>query len=220
MRNNFPEAGAYSTAYSHVYSEGEIVPARIEKIPPAPWEGLFPDYFLSASYGEPPVWSSAVAIQREIFDHVGFFKVGEKMGEDLDMWGRIALHYPMAFSWQGVAFYRKDATARACLMNYEKELPFVRFVKEQRKTKEISPSVKKYVGVLQLQLIHSLIKRGERRQAMKNLLSIDLRTCSKYSYFRSLSLIMLPKPLVKFIRLLKRVFLIIFKSLAPTKTNC
>ncbi len=204
LRENFPEAGAYSTAFIHVYSEGKIVPARIKKIPPAPWEGLIPDYFLSASFGEPPVCSSAVAIPREIFDTVGFFKVGEKMGEDLDMWGRVALHYPIAFSWKGVALYRLDSTARACLINYlEKELPFVRFVKEQFKSKRVPRTVQIYIGELQNQLIRSFIKNGRRLEAIKILFTINPLRCRKVTYFRSVALIILPEPLAQIIRALK-----------------
>lgn len=204
LRRNFPEAGAYATAYVHVHPNGKIIPAKIERIPPSPWEGLFPDYFLSASFGEPPVCSSTVAIPRAVLHKVGFFKVGEKMGEDLDMWGRIGLCYPIAFSWQGVALYCKDSTKRACVVNrVDQELPFVRFVRGQFKSREVPRAVQMYIGELQHQLIRSLLADGRRPEAIKAFLSIDLLRCRKFSYFRSLSLIILPEPLVQILRLLK-----------------
>ena len=214
LRRNFPEAGAYSTAYIHVYPDGKIVPAKIRKIPPAPWEGLFTDYFLSASFGEPPVCSSAVAIPRAVFYKVGFFKVGEKMGEDLDMWGRIALNYPIAFSWQGLAFYREDATERACVTNHiEQELPFVRFVREHFTSKEIPPSVRIYICELQNHLIHSLINRGQKKEALKKLLSLGFFNCRKYTFFHCLFWIILPEQMAKLIGFLKRRLLMVLRYL-------
>lgn len=212
LRRNFPEAGAYSTAYIHVRPGNKRIPVKIKRIPSAPWEGLLPDYFLSASFGEPPVWSSAVAIPKTVFHKVGLFKAGEKMGEDLDMWGRIALRFPIAFSWQGVAFYREDATERACVINHiEKELPFVQFVREHFKSKEIPASVQMYVGELQHPFIGSLVIQGQKREALKILLSIKFSYCRKYNYFCSLAWIVLPRLLARAIGASKRS---LFKLLA------
>lgn len=214
LRRNFPEAGAYSTAYIHVCPGDKRIPVKIKKIPSAPWEGLLPDYFLSASFGEPPVWSSAVAIPHTIFHNVGLFKASEKLGEDLDMWGRIALRYPIAFSWRGVAFFREDATERACVINHiENELPFVRFVKEHFKTKEIPASVQIYVGELQHPFIGSLVIQGRKREALRILLSINFSYCRKYNYFCSLARILLPRPLTRAIGASKRRLVKILASL-------
>lgn len=205
LRNLFPEAGAFSTAYFHVQQGRDAFPAKIYGIPDSPWEGLFPDYFLSASMGESPVWSSAVAIPSSVFETVGLFEVGEKMGEDLDMWGRIALRYKIAFSWQGPAHYREDAEERACVLNQvEKELPFVRNVREQFNSKEIPANVRMYVGELQQHQLNSLLARGNRMDAMRVLLEIDFPSCRKYTFFSSLARIVLPKPITEILRSLKR----------------
>ncbi len=204
LRNRFPEAGAFSTAYFHVQPGRDAFPAKIYGIPDSPWEGLFPDYFLSASMGEPPVCSSAVAIPRSVFETVGLFKVGEKMGEDLDMWGRIALRFRIAFSWQGPAYYREDATERACLLNpIENELPFIRSVREHFKSGEIPANVRMYVGELQKCQLISLLALGKRMDAMRVLLEIDFPSCRKYTFFSSLALIVLPKPITEILRSLK-----------------
>lgn len=204
LRNCFPGAGSFSTAYFHVQPRKDAFPAKIYGIPPSPWEGLFPDYFLSAALGESPVWSSAVAIPRDVFNTVGLFKVGEKMGEDLDMWGRIALRYPIAFSWQGVAFYREDSNERACVINrIDTELPFVRTVRELFRSERIPPSVQMYVGELIQQQVNSLLAQGKRRDAMRLLFSIDFPSCRKYTFFNSLTRIVLPKPIFEILRTLK-----------------
>lgn len=42
--------------------------------------------------------SSSTAIPREILQEMNGFVVGARWGEDLDLWGRIALKYPIGFS--------------------------------------------------------------------------------------------------------------------------
>jgi glycosyltransferase involved in cell wall biosynthesis len=112
LRDKYPEAGAYSTAYEIVKRGGKIRIPRYKAIPPAPWEGLIPNYFESA-LGIPPVCTSATAVPKNVFDKVGYFPLGEKKGEDLDMWLRIALEYPIAFSNYMGATYFLDADNRS-----------------------------------------------------------------------------------------------------------
>jgi len=116
LKDNYPEAGAYATAYEMKEPNGRIVKPKFRALPPYPWEGLIPNYF-TAALTEFPVWSSAVAIPKEVFNVVGKFPVGEKLGGDLDMWLRIALKYKIAYSTYSMAVYYKDALNRACNQN-------------------------------------------------------------------------------------------------------
>ena len=86
-------------------------PARFTGVPVPPWEGIIPNFFRCVPV---PVWISAAAVPRHIFDVVGLFPVGVQPGEDADMWCRIALKYPIAFSHQTGAVYHLEAENRAC----------------------------------------------------------------------------------------------------------
>ena len=108
----FPEAGICCTAYELVEPSGKVWIPDYKGIPPAPWEGIIPDYIYSA-LGDPPAFTSAVAIPKRIFSKVGFFNVSERIGEDLDLWLRIAIKYPVAFSHKIGATYFRDAMNRA-----------------------------------------------------------------------------------------------------------
>jgi glycosyltransferase involved in cell wall biosynthesis len=122
----FPEAGIYATAYKVITEQGKSYIPKFKGIPSRPWEGIIPSYFKSA-LGPQPVWSSAVCIPRKVISEVGGFPAGVRLGEDLDMWGRVALRYPVAFSWQVGATYRMDAKHRTCTTTFlNGELPFVR----------------------------------------------------------------------------------------------
>jgi len=112
LQARLPDCGAYAVAREIVEKGGLRRTPGYDGIPVPPWEGIIPNYFHSPdSY---PVWSSAVAVPRRVFDTVGLFPVGAPFGEDTDMWCRIALRYPVAFSSQPLAVYHKDAENRAC----------------------------------------------------------------------------------------------------------
>lgn len=125
LREKYPEAGIYVTAYLFCNPKGEVRTAKYKEIEAAPWEGLIKSYFLSAAKGEHPVCSSAVCIPRKVLMKEKGFKVGISWGEDDDMWGRIALNHPVAFSWQTGAIYHKGATNRLCNLNKMVEHPFI-----------------------------------------------------------------------------------------------
>jgi len=114
LRNFFPEAGAYTTAYLIKYPDSRLKTPNYHKIPGKYWEGLIPSYFKSAAYGSPPVSTSVVAIPKLILKEMKGFSMEAWWGEDTDLWGRIALKYPIAFSWEGLGIYHTEATNRLC----------------------------------------------------------------------------------------------------------
>jgi len=182
LRKRFPEAGAYATAYEVHESNGKVIKLQYKDIPSPPWEGLIPNYFRSA-LGSPPVWSSAVAVPKGVFEDVGCFPVGEPMGEDGDMWLRIALKYPIAFSWQIGATYFRDASNRVC------NSPFVQFEYRLVRTAEeainkgevpmvMLSDLKEYVAKYKLATVSRYILAGERKKAREILASC--KTCQFY----------------------------------------
>lgn len=56
--------------------------------------------------------SSSVVICREVFNNVGYYDERIASSEDLDMWYRIILHYPVAFYDKVLAYYNQDAENR------------------------------------------------------------------------------------------------------------
>jgi glycosyltransferase involved in cell wall biosynthesis len=124
----FPEAGMYATAYKIQNAEGKVQWADYKYIPDAPWEGALPDYFKSGALGHFPVNASNVVIPKKIFYEMGGFPEGYWYGEDADLFGRIALKYPVAFSWEFGAVYHIAASNRACKSEIplDHEEPFVK----------------------------------------------------------------------------------------------
>jgi glycosyltransferase involved in cell wall biosynthesis len=110
LRKNHPECGAYASAFTIVTPRGARAPS-LAGIPASSFEGVLPNYFRTV-IGDHAVCSSGVVIPRRTFDTCGLFPGGEHRRGDLDMWCRIALQYPIAFSTYVGAVYHQEAENR------------------------------------------------------------------------------------------------------------
>ena len=94
----YPEAGLYATAYVPCIGNSTGKP-RIADIPPSPWKGLLTSYFRTSALAFIyPFATSSVAIPKTTFNKIGLFNPKYRVGEDAELWGRIALEFPIAFS--------------------------------------------------------------------------------------------------------------------------
>lgn len=104
----YPDAGIYASNYIY-YKPGKThvalnLPRGYMDYPKAYYEG-------SAM----PVWTGATSMPRKVFDEMGGFPIGIKLGEDFLLWAKTALHYKVAFCEKPLAYYNNDipATMRA-----------------------------------------------------------------------------------------------------------
>jgi len=169
LTREFPNAGACATSYIKLI-KGERKSPKHDAIPPAPWKGVIPDYFLSAALGDYPINSSVVCIKKEIFQEMGGFPVGIAYGEDADLWGKIAIHYPIAFTWEISAVYHQDAYNRACVrLNILEKEPFVLSSQEALRKNEVAPEMKasllECLNKMELARAQRLILAGRPAQA-------------------------------------------------------
>ena len=99
---DYPEAGLYASNYIY-YKPGKTRVAinNIEtgyfNYPRAYYEG-----------NAMPVTSISVVIPRNIYDEMGGFPLGIKLGEDFLLWAKIAMHHPVAFLNEPLAWYNND----------------------------------------------------------------------------------------------------------------
>jgi glycosyltransferase involved in cell wall biosynthesis len=107
LRERHPEAGAFACAFTIVDRAGTERETAFRGVPPAPWEGLLPNYFDSA-IGLQPVCSSAAAVPKRVLEELGGFREERLPGEDIELWFRIALRAPIAFSSVPAAVYHRD----------------------------------------------------------------------------------------------------------------
>ncbi|KAF1079005.1 glycosyltransferase family 2 protein [Methanogenium sp. MK-MG] len=180
MREKFANIGAYATAYMICEDNFEKRIAKYKGLPSAPWEGIIPNYFYSMVFGEPPICSSVVAIPKQVFLNIGLFSTESKMGEDLDMWFRIALKYPIAFSYNIGAIYHRESINRACndISNFEKGSPIIETAQIALK-EDITPLNKElileYVAKLNIYYSIRLIRSGNRKTGRLILINCNTR---------------------------------------------
>lgn len=183
LTKKYPHAGAYSTAYKIKEANGSTRWAKYREIPTSPWEGLIPNYFKSGALGEYPIWTSVVCIWKEIFSEVGGFPEGAWFGEDADLFGKIALKYPIAFSWYMGGIYHREAANRACdRQPPSEEEPFVKTARKAIKDNLVPPN--------QIEYLNEYIAKKEILRAYNHLCTGDKKTAykilklQKTKYFR------------------------------------
>jgi glycosyltransferase involved in cell wall biosynthesis len=132
LRERFPSAGIFSTAYYYSNTLGTITIPTFSGVPDSPEGGLIPDYFRAAMDSQ-PVCASAIMIPKHILREAGGFPADVRIGEDLDTWFRIALRYPVAWSPKCGAVYHLNETSVSKKGLYVGDVPFARSYEEFKK---------------------------------------------------------------------------------------
>jgi len=189
LRDRYPEAGAYGTAYLVKRKDSKAcVAAFSDNIPREPWEGLLPSYFKAAALGAPPISASTVAIPKSILIEMRGFTTEAWWGEDTDLWGRIALKYPIAFSWDGMGIYHTEILNRACKkVRAVRENIFVTSARNALQTGEVSPALRgdllEYVAAKQIQTACRNLAAGRPDLARDNLEDCRTRYLRRSKYW-------------------------------------
>lgn len=100
----YPDAGIYASNY--IYYK----PGKTHVVLSLP-RGYFnyPEAYLQS--GSMPVTSITTCMPRKVFDEMGGFPLGIKLGEDFLLWAKTALKYKVAFSEKPLAYYNNDVPA-------------------------------------------------------------------------------------------------------------
>jgi hypothetical protein len=195
LSQKYPDCGVYATAYEVVDARHCRRACEFKGTPGSRPEGILSSYFhVAASY---PVWTSAAAVPRRVLDSVGLFPVGVPRGEDVDMWSRIAIRYPICYSTRVGAVYHKEADNRVCVLNQVlKEHRFIRDIQDAVRTGVIPSEQRRdaleFVAYCQIGVADTNVMTGNPRYA--RLLLRSCRNSRKYAFawWRLMLLAMLP----------------------------
>ena len=119
LRRNFSNCSVFATHYLYKEIDGSVRTPILRGIPSNEWEGILPDYFDIAAHSDPPLWSSAVAVRKNVLLALGGFPEGVTVGEDLLTWARLAAVGPIAYSAKPRAIF----WLRAPLIGYPTRVP-------------------------------------------------------------------------------------------------
>lgn len=177
MIDLYPEAGLYATAYRLVVNNEHV----------DPWNGRLNSFdeiqtlnYFKESYDNNrvlPVHTSAVCIPNRVFKLIGGFAVGHGLGEDLDMWGRIALQYQVIFTNKPSSLYHMDSDNRSTDKKPPDEFPFVSYYRDSFLKNKYTDNIyiKEYVVRQQFIVVKKLLKIGENSNARAILSSVDTK---------------------------------------------
>lgn len=106
----FPEAGIYVSGMCLHYADGSACDL-FAVVPGGRTAGLIEDYFAAPEEGT-FAGPSSIMLPKQVLDEVGGFPEGEPLGEDLDLWARIALKHPAACDTRVLADMWRDQGQR------------------------------------------------------------------------------------------------------------
>lgn len=180
----YPESDLFVTAYDVFLGENQYKHSRRR----TPETGCLESYWLTLEDRYDFVWTSATVVRKEALSREGGFRPGEKIGQDLDMWARIARSNPrVAYSSRACVVYNRCAEenartrvriawAGAFIKDLEEELCSCTHTPE-----ELAAIQKKYDKKMTV-YIFTAILAGEKQRAMKALRSWR-GTVSLYNLF-------------------------------------
>ncbi|MDR0829364.1 MAG: glycosyltransferase [Prevotellaceae bacterium] len=116
--DDFPEGVLFASSYFKV-KNGKNIPAKIG-VPDGFERGYF-DYmqaYINSLYM--PITSITAVIKKGIFDEMGGFKPNLTLGEDFDLWLRIALKYKVVLVNKPLAFYNQDVEQQSRGVAFDK----------------------------------------------------------------------------------------------------
>jgi len=110
LKQKYPQSGLYATAHDVFTSDGSLVSTNIQIFNAGQSDGIIENFFrVGLSWA---VHTSACAVPKQVLIALGGFEVGEILHEDNDLWLRIALHYPIAWSSEPLSVWHQDAVSR------------------------------------------------------------------------------------------------------------
>lgn len=109
------------------------------------------DYFLLASKKIGIINTSCVCIRKEILDKIGGFSVEYKLGEDLELWAKVALEYKTAISTKITSIYFRDQGG-AMLTSMSKKN--IKEIDKKTKISDISPSCTFLIKMLNINSVN------------------------------------------------------------------
>ena len=138
---DFPNSGIFASRYQLIFNEGKVSIPQLKGIS-ADFYGIVPDYF-DATLNHAVATSSSIAVPKSIFKNVGNFDSNISSGQDIDMWIRIALKYPVAIGNEITASYLhyiKNSLSKTPVLDKK-----IKDFNDYKLEEENNPTLKKYL---------------------------------------------------------------------------
>ena len=170
--NEYPNAGIYGTNYYYVKNGRQRICVTNTKTG-------YINYCRSyAKRLQMPLWTGAVCVPRIRFEETGGFRAHLKLGEDFDLWIKLALKYRVAFLNEALSYYYQDSDATwrgvGHLINPKYHMLWnLDYLSEEEKT---NPDYKRLIdGLRTYSLLPYYLSDKYRAYAKQELAKVDWR---------------------------------------------
>ncbi len=108
LSERYPFCQVLACAYFIQDHNGHQKKIDLKKIHFKGEDGVINNYFEMATYSNPPIHSSSVAVKKSALISTGGFPPGVRSGEDLLTWARLAVNYDIAYSLNPESIFIMD----------------------------------------------------------------------------------------------------------------
>jgi len=171
--NKYPDAGLWSAKYYKV-KHGKNIEANIG-LEDGFTEGYINYFKTYAKTMWMPIYPPTVVIPKKVFLELGGFKPILKLGEDFDLWVRVALKYKYAYLNKPLVFYNQDVDVQDRAVGgqkiYKPENHYIfnlGYLKRQEKT---NPGLKNLLDKLRLRALFRYHLKGVYLNETKQLVN-------------------------------------------------
>lgn len=152
----YPGCGMFGTRYFTFTEEGRKQIQKIHVVHDGDAPQLVTRFFEAWSRNNFFCTCSVVIPRKVFFEHNIFFPENENLGEDQDVWFRIAERFPVAYSARPLVAYRIGTFPSLSKTRMENNIPpFIQRLKARYDAKQIPPQHRK--GVSRLLGLHQLL---------------------------------------------------------------
>jgi len=180
----YPEAGIYASSYYKV-KNGKHIQANIG-VGEGFQQGLINYFQVYAKTLWMPLWTGATVIKKNVFHENNGFKPTLKLGEDFDLWARVAIQYPVVFLNKPLAYYNQDVEQanRAIGTKLHKPQEHMLFaLRELYETEKPDSDLKQLMDALRVYgLFPYYLNKSTRKEALEQLARVDWSKQSAATY--------------------------------------
>jgi len=201
----YPDAAIYGTNNYYEFGTGKISFEKYESLFKGSQTGIISDYFnVFANYGKSPFTTSNFCNSRKVFQEIGGYTPGVKLTEDSDLWCRIALNYPIAYSKLPLATYKLGTTGSTHLLFEPDDFQVTKTLQKALLNHEVKQehisSVKKLIAFQKLSLIKRALLVGQKKFALSRLMNIRLFFYYPTTTIFCWIIVLIPHRIVVFLR--------------------
>ena len=179
MIKDFPDAGIWGTSYYFLEN-------GVRRTADKPLSDGYYGIVDNTGWDKAHIYcSSAVCCKKSALEQIGLFDERVAYGEDLDVWWRIMLNYPGAFSNKPLAVYRFDESNRAMTRKKPLERMHINYLEKYSEYRRVDESFRHFIDKECMWWLFPYALEDRNNPEVKRILGqIDLREYKPSFWFR------------------------------------